>query len=201
MIRLLPILALLLLFGCAQQEVLEPIDGTVPANVDLSGTWKLRTDMASELRRLQDAIRQTDGVRDSRINRGEVISEELNRAASRSNNSSSRKAGLVHVFLETGSTLKLTQTQYALFISFDRAVVEEYRFGENRMISVGQAQAQRVTGWTDEAMVIETLGKNRMKLTERFQLVNDSRILRREITLRSKKKEEVTLVQEFERID
>lgn len=198
MIRLLPILAFLLISGCAQREVLAPIDGTVPADVDLSGNWRLRTDMASELRRIQDAIRKTDGVKDSRISRGQTISGELSRASS---GSGSSKAGLVHVFLETGSTLKITQTQHALFISFDRAVVEEYRFGENRMINVGQARAQRVTGWKGDTMVIETLGEKRMKLTEQIRLASGSRILQREITLRSKKKEEVTLVQEFERID
>ncbi len=111
------------------------------------------------------------------------------------------RGGLVYVFLETGSALKLTQTEHALFISFDRSVVEEFRFGENRVVSVGQVEAQRVTGWENDELVVETLDKNGMKLTERYRLTNGGNTLQRQITFRSKKLEEETIVQEFERSD
>lgn len=113
----------------------------------------------------------------------------------------SRKGGLVYVFLETGSALKVTQTEHGLFISFDRSVVEEFRFGENRLVNVGEVEAQRVTGWDGDQLVVETLDKNGMKLTERFQLKDSGRTLQRQITLRSKKLEEETIVQEFDRAD
>jgi hypothetical protein len=103
------------------------------------------------------------------------------------------------VFLETGKSLKVTQTQFGLFISFDRAIVEEFRFGENRMINVGEVQAQRVTGWEGEVLVVETLDRNRMKLTERIRLVDNGAGLERRIILRSAKGEEETLVQRFDR--
>lgn len=181
--------------GCSKPEILDPIDGTVPANVDLSGTWQIRSDLADEQRRLQAAIRKTDGVRDSTL-RSEPVSSELSRASQRPGKF---KGGLVDVFLETGSILKVTQTDHALFISFDRSVVEEFRFGENRIVSVGQVQAQRVTGWEGSTLVVETLDKNRMKLTERFSLLDAGGTLQREITFRSKQLEEVTIVQAFTR--
>ncbi len=109
--------------------------------------------------------------------------------------------GLVYVFLETGKALKVTQTAHALFISFDRSVVEEYRFGESRLISIGQIEAQRVTGWEDTQLVVETLDKNGMKLTERYDLTNGGDTLQRQITFRSKNLEEETIVQEFDRTD
>lgn len=40
-----------------------------------------------------------------------------------------------------------------------------------------------------------------MKLTERFQLKDSGKTLQRQITLRSKKLEEETIVQEFDRAD
>jgi len=104
------------------------------------------------------------------------------------------------VFLETGSALKVTQTEYGLFIAFDRAVVEEYRFGESRIVNVGEVQAQRVTGWEGEELVIETLDRNSMKLTERFALREGGAVLERTITFRSKKGETETIVQLFDRV-
>ena len=107
----------------------------------------------------------------------------------------------MHVFLETGNSLKVTQTPYALFISFDRAVVEEFRFGENRTVNVGEIEAQRVTGWDGSQLVVETLDKKGMKLTEQFQLLGAGDVLERRITFRNKKLEEQTIVQEFDRDD
>ena len=69
------------------------------------------------------------------------------------------------------------------------------------MISVGQVQAQRVTGWIDGALVVESLDKNSMKLTERYQLTDDRQILQRIITFRSKDDDEETILQEFDRVE
>jgi hypothetical protein len=172
--------------------MLVPIDGTVPAGVDLSGNWSIRADMAADQRRLRQAIRRTDGVR----NRS--VSPPSN---SRGKESGGVSGGLVYVFLETGAYLKVTQTAHALFVSFDRSVVEEFRFGESRIVSVGEVQAQRVTGWQGDSLTVETLDRNGMKLTERYRLADGGNTLQREITFRSKKMEEETLLQEFTRSD
>lgn len=183
------------LAACGTAEVLESLDGTVPAGVDLSGNWVIRDIPPSERRRIADAINKTDGV-DERLIYGQPV---LNQGGRRGR--SSVKGGLVYVFLETGSALKVTQTAHALFISFDRSVVEEFRFGENRIVSVGAVEAQRVTGWEGNQLVVETLDKNGMKLTERFRLVEGGDTLQRRITFRSRKLEEETIVQEFDRAD
>jgi hypothetical protein len=160
----------LLLAGCAAPEVLAPRDGAVPAGVDLTGDWRIRTDQREDERQLRQAIRRTDGVDE----------EDIYRPPSRqspSRRSRSVKGGLVYVFLETGAALKVTQTDHALFISFDRAIVEEFRFGENRIVSVG----------------------NSMKLTDSYRLVSGGQVLERTITLRSSKGERETIVQLFDR--
>lgn len=185
-----------LLAGCGAQEVLIPKSGEPPPAVDFSGLWDLRTDVDAERRRLKDAIRRTDGIDSDAI---------LRPADVRRNGDLYRRrdhGGLVHVFLEHGRRLKVTQTDNAIFISFDRAVVEEFRFGENRMVSVGPVMAARVSGWEGDAYVVETLDENGMKLTERFELADGGATLQRTITLRARNREDsVTVVQEFDRVN
>lgn len=191
----LSLASLLLLGACSTPEVLEPRDGVVPVGADLSGDWVMRQISPAERRRIRDAINKTDGVDE------EDVFKPKRPVQSASRSRRSGKGGLVYVFLETGTALKVTQTEHGLFISFDRSVVEEFRFGENRLVSVGEVEAQRVTGWDGNQLVVETLDKNGMKLTERFQLKDSGQTLQRQITLRSKKLEEETIVQEFDRAD
>ncbi len=191
----LSLASLLLLGACSTPEVLEPRDGAVPVGTDLSGDWVMRQISPEERRRIRDAINKTDGVDE------EDLFNPKRSAQSASRSRRSRKGGLVYVFLETGTALKVTQTEHGLFISFDRSVVEEFRFGENRLVNVGEVEAQRVTGWDGNQLVVETLDKNGMKLTERFQLKDSGKTLHRQITLRSQKLEEETIVQEFDRAD
>lgn len=182
-----------LLSACAAREVLVPKSGVAPAAVDLSGTWRLRRDQSDGQRQINEAIRRTDGVDDRMILRPPNTQNERYRSATPRRN----PGGLVHVFLKNGSTLKVTQTTAGLFLSFDRAVVVEYRFGEHRQVRVGPVLAARVSGWEGQAYVAETLDENRMKLTERFELLN-RHTLQRTIVFRSKNDEEETLVQVFD---
>ncbi|MEX2125788.1 MAG: hypothetical protein WD795_18005 [Woeseia sp.] len=188
-------LLLCLLGACASREVLIPKSGAVPAGVDFSGTWRIRNDAGGEQRRINEAIRRTDGVSDKDIFRPPVLEDDRNRVARPRRNT----GGLVHLFLETGETLKITQTGGALYLSFDRSVVAEFRFGENREVQVGPVLADRVSGWEGRDYVAETLDPNNMKLTERFTLLNHH-TLRRTIVFRSKSQEEETIVQTFDRI-
>ncbi|HEX5764955.1 MAG TPA: hypothetical protein VFY27_05255 [Woeseiaceae bacterium] len=182
-----------LLCACAAPEVLVPKSGAAPASVDFSGTWRLRRDESDGQRRINEAIRRTDGVNDRIILRPPDPRDE------RSSSARSRRnpGGLVHVFLENGNTLKITQTADGMFLSFDRAVVVEYRFGENRQVQVGPVVAARVSGWEGREYVAETLDEDRMKLTERFALLN-RHTLQRTIIFRGKNNEEETLVQTFD---
>ncbi len=182
----------MLLCACGTPEVLLPRSATVPAGVDLSGQWQMRPESRRGQPRINEAINRTDGVDNETIMR-----EMMNRQ--RRGGSGETKGGLVGIFLKTGDALKITQTEHGIFISFDRSVTREYRFGENRPINIGQADAMRVSGWESNDYVIETLGEKGMKLTDRYSLSADRRRLTRQITLRSKIMEEVTIVQEFDR--
>lgn len=179
--------------GCASREVLQPYSADNAANVDFSGEWQLREDPADMERRIQAAIRATDDLPDG------IFVRPMQDRNRRSSDSGRASGGLVHVFFETGRSLKITQTPAGLFLSFDRAVVEEFRFGEARQISVGQAEAMRVSGWDGASYVVETLGRNGMKLTERYRLSADRQLLTRRIVFRSKDRETAEVVQTFAR--
>lgn len=87
----------------------------------------------------------------------------------------------VHVFLESGANLKVTQTDFGLFFSFDRAIVEEYNFGENRTVNIGPIEARRVAGWEGSSFVIETLDTRGNILTETWRLEDNGRVLVRQL--------------------
>lgn len=190
--RLLGALLLVTLAACASREILVPKGAEPPAGISFSGQWKLRNDAAEQQRRINSAIRQTDGVDDRDI-MGPAPTGEGERP--RRNH-----GGLVHVFLEHGEQLKITQTDAGLFLSFDRAVVEEFRFGENREVRVGPVVADRVSGWEHGHYVVETLDQNNMKLTERFSLEDGGNVLRRTITLRGRDQKQRSIFQTFDRV-
>jgi hypothetical protein len=106
----------------------------------------------------------------------------------------------VHVFLEMGKTLKVTQTDSGLFFSFDRSVVEEYRFGENREINVGEISAARASGWEGNSYVIETLDDDGAKLIETYRLEKEASVMLRTIVLLYRNEREIELEQVFNRI-
>ena len=191
------LLFLPILFGCGHREIMEPYPANNTSNVNLAGNWALRGDKAAIARQLNKAIRDTDGARD-----GVHVAPQARDRRGRTGSRAGRiNAGLVYVFFKNGDSLKITQTPSALFISFDRAIVEEYRFGEMRNINVGQAEAQRVSGWDGSDYVIGTLDRNGMKLSERYSLSADRKTLTRQIIFRGKNKESVSVVQAFIRVD
>ena len=106
----------------------------------------------------------------------------------------------VHVFLETGSSLKITQTEHGIFISFDRSVVEEYRFGENREVSVGPVLADRVSGWDGNSYVIETLDHDGAKLIEMYRLFDDGQSMIRTISIIHEGASQIDVKQLFDRV-
>ncbi|MEX0706349.1 MAG: hypothetical protein WD078_00185 [Woeseia sp.] len=188
---LIALLTVLLLAGCGSQEVLESRPAANASGTSFAGNWQRREKAGDVARQLNRAIRETAGM----PNRVIVPLDNERRRPQRS------KGGLAHVFLRDGDNLKITQTPYGIFISFDRSVVEEYRFGENRIITLGQVEAQRVSGWDGDDYVVETLGRNGMKVSERFSLSGDGSILTRKIVFRSRNKQEVVVTETFARND
>lgn len=183
----LALVALLVVAGCAAKPELLSRPGGNPAGVDFTGTWVLkgRADVPPV------------GEQGIDVSRATSRSVDTNRQRQRPQQRS--RGSAVHVFLESGRRLKISQTVHGLFISFDRAVVEEYRFGENRTISVGPIEAQRVSGWVGETLLVETLDEDGYLLTESWQLEADGNLLKRDVTINKGDKQTLALQQVFER--
>ncbi len=183
-------MSLAFIAGCAAKEVLIP-KSAVAAGNDLTGQWQLREDSQTAAQRIRDAEFAAAGG-------DEPLAPRNNRNSSQSKRSDGGGAS-VHVFLETGRSLKITQTDFGLFVSFDRAVVEEYRFGENREVSVGPILADRVSGWEGSSYVIETLDNDGAKLVEAYRLQDGGRSLQRKIKIADKNVTQLSVEQIFDR--
>ena len=188
---LLCLVAISMIAACATREELIAKSATVPAGVELSGDWELRAADNDTMQRIRKAGRAADG------SDGNILPSRK----SRSQKSGKRKSGdtSVHVFLETGRALRISQTDHGLFISFDRAIVEEYRFGEEREVSVGPIAADRVSGWEGGAYVIETLDQEGAKLIESYRLDERTDTLVRLIRIVYKDEEQLSIEQVFDR--
>jgi hypothetical protein len=174
-----------ILSGCASKPVLLSKNATVPVGVDFTGRWILRNDSAS--RRLSE----NGGVEESLV------------PMTRTQHSRRRRdsAGVsAQVFLEFGESLKITQTPYGLFISYDRSVVEEYTFGENRLVTIGPIEAMRVSGWEGDAFVVETLDDSGTTLFESWHLERNKAPLVRRIRISKGEDESFVHQQVFDRL-
>lgn len=106
---------------------------------------------------------------------------------------------LVYAFYEAGRSVKVTQTETGLFVSFDRSVVDEYRFGEDREISIGEIAADRVSGWVGDAYTIETLDKDGAKLTDSYRVSGDA-LTRTTSIVAKNNRQLMSLQQVFDRV-
>lgn len=178
----LVLIAVFAIAACSGHPTLEPRRGGNPEQVDLSGDWVLRA--GDEL-----AVSHEQTIRIPRATRQRQI--DVQRPSRRSTGPS------VQLFLESGKVLKVSQTDYGLFFSFDRAVVEEYNFGEHRTVAIGPIEARRVAGWEGPVFVIDTMDKQGNVLTERWQL--DGENLVRDIVIAKGEDVAFRLRQEYER--
>ncbi|MCP5090641.1 MAG: hypothetical protein GY949_06945 [Gammaproteobacteria bacterium] len=176
------------LTGCASTPELIARSAAVPEDTDLSGLWQFRVEPGAK------PMPRADGEQQILIPPAQSTRNRARRSTRRSSGPS------VHVFLETGNSLKVTQTREGLFISFDRAVVEEYTFGENRVVSVGPIEAQRVSGWQERKFVVETLDDEGNLLTETWRLEAGGMVLVRDIAVTRGNDQMFSSRQYFDRI-
>lgn len=156
---------------------LEPIGDVISAGVSLEGRWQLRG---------------APGDAERRIRRSEYRSSSGKRGAD---------GPSVYVFLRAGSRLKITQTLYALFISFDRSVVEEYRFREHRRVNVGPIEADRASGWVEGKYLIRTLDSEGALLEEEYALESSEDVLIRTVSITYRNEEVLSLRQVYDRAE
>jgi hypothetical protein len=176
------VLSLLLLAACASETPLISKNATVPEGVDLSGRWIMRVD--SNTQRPRAAGRQERVI--------------PTRRPQRSGRQKFASGGSVQVFIEYGRSLKITQTNFGIFVSYDRSIVEEFTFGENRIVSIGPIEALRVSGWEGNSFVVETRDESGTTLYESWYFGSDDSVLIRDIRISKGEDETFTLQQVFD---
>ena len=177
------LLGLWLLAGCASEPPLLSKSPSVPVGVDLSGRWLIRSDPSNRRARTKSGEER-------------VIPKDRPQRSRRQKSASGTSA---HVFLEFGDLLKISQTNFGMFISYDRSIVEEYTFGENRTVSIGPIKASRVSGWEASAFVVETLDDSGTSLIESWYLDSDGAVLVRDVRLSQRERDSYTMQQLFDR--
>ena len=182
------LLAGAIIAGCAAKPVLLDRTAAVPPDIDLSGNWILQQAPRS--------LREQSDAREQQIHIPSESSMRRLESPRKSRRSGSPSAQL---FLENGSALKVTQTSHGLFISFDRSIVEEFTFGENRVVAIGPVEAQRVSGWDGQSFVVETLDEQGYVLTEAWRLEESASVLVRDISMVKAGKQSTFSRQRFER--
>ncbi len=183
---LTPLLCLGFALGaCVAGPTLVSKSAVVPDGVDFTGMWQLRNGSGVE-RRSDNAASREDLI---------VLDRDADprRGRSKSNRS-------VQVFIEYGESLKITQTRYGLFISYDRSVVEEFTFGENREVTIGPIEAMRASGWEGDSLVIETLDDAGSILSESWRFEGSKDVLVRNIRITKGDTEIFSRRQVFDRI-
>lgn len=176
------------LFGCAAAPTLVSKSAATPVGVDLSGRWQLREGPA------QRAQRKGSLAKEPPIYIGDARRSQRKRRDRRSGRNS------VQIFLEQGELLKISQTGFGLFISYDRSVVEEYTFGENRTVSIGPIEALRVSGWEGGSFVVETLDGSGATLFERWTLRDEGTSLFRDVRIVQEEQTSLTLQHIYDRL-
>ena len=187
-IRAASLVCVLALAACAAPPELPSRTAAVPAGVDLSGIWWVRAGGRAAPAREGE---QAQTIRMPRESSGRTSQQARRRSGSGSPD--------VWIFIETGKRLRVTQTSDGLFISFDRAVVEEYTFGENRTVSVGPIEAQRVSGWVGSELVLETMDDQGTVLTETWALEDGGSVLVRNLSVFRGEKQLYSATQLFDR--
>jgi len=171
---------LILLMSCSTNESLVNYNQNPEELINLEGSW--------EYTAKHDAQKDLDAV----INRIIGKNSKKNIFSSSANQKNNRNSDYVaHLFLRDAKRIKITQTRFAIYIDFNRSIVEEYKNNRVEIIELGEVKAQRSSGWQNDLYLIDTLDDRGMKITETYSLVNQDKNLQRQVIIRDKNANEV----------
>ena len=182
-----------LLSSCASIEELDKYSNKNTSKTDLNGSWEFIGNFEDNKRSIASAVKKTNDVIYQSIKTTGVFDR---------NNLSKVKPnsrGVAHLFFENTKKIKITQTNYSLFINFNRSVVEEYSFGEVKKITLGNVIARRSSGWVNNSYRIETLDDYGMKITEEYKLTGSSNNLERMLIFRDRDLNEIRILQIYQK--
>ena len=182
-----------LLSSCASIEELDKYSNKNTSKTDLNGSWEFIGNFEDNKKSIASAVKKTNDVIYQSIKTTGVFDR---------NNLSKVKPnsrGVAHLFFENSKKIKITQTNYSLFINFNRSIVEEYSFGEVKKITLGNVIARRSSGWVNNSYRIETLDDYGMKITEEYKLTGSSNNLESMLIFRDRDLNEIRILQIYQK--
>ncbi len=186
-------ISLIFLTACASNEALNKLPIKSETEINISGRWIFVGDYQSNQKKINKAIDRSSGIIYRRIKTTGVFSEVQDTRPKKN------AWGVAHLFFKNAKILRITQTDYALYIDFNRSIVEEYNFGELKKITIGNVSASRSSGWNGIQYQIDTLDDHGMKITEKYTISDDINTLRRSIVFRDKNLHDTEIIQNFKR--
>ena len=178
----------MILISCSTNETLVNFNQDPEEVTNLGGSWEYIAKLNGQ-QDLNEAINRIIGQNNKR----NIFSSSANQQNKRNSDY------VAHLFLRDANRIKITQTRYALYIDFNRSIVEEYKNNRIETIELGEIKVQRSSGWQNGYYLIDTLDDRGMKITETYSLVNQNKNLQRKIILRDKDENEVVLERLYNR--
>ena len=178
----------MILNGCATPETPNKFGLLENSTINMNGYWEYIGDYNENEKQIISAIKDSSGVVYRAIKTTGVFDGKSNEKVRKNSR------GVAHLFFENSKKIQITQTNYSIFINFDRSIVEEYSFGELKKIQLGNVSAMRSSGWVDKSYFIETLDAYGMKITEKYSLTANNN-LERIIIFRDNKMNDVKIEQ------
>jgi|TARA_B100001094_G_scaffold329_1_gene321 hypothetical protein len=178
----------MILNGCATPETPNKFGLLENSAINMNGYWEYIGDYNENEKQIISAIKDSSGVVYRAIKTTGVFDGKSNEKVRKNSR------GVAHLFFENSKKIQITQTNYSIFINFDRSIVEEYSFGELKKIQLGNVSAMRSSGWVDKSYFIETLDAYGMKITEKYSLTANNN-LERIIIFRDNKMNDVKIEQ------
>ena len=178
----------MILISCSTNETLVNFNQDPEEVTNLGGSWEYIAKLNGQ-QDLNEAINRIIGPNNKR----NIFSSSANQQNKRNSDY------VAHLFLRDANRIKITQTRYALYIDFNRSIVEEYKNNRIETIELGEIKVQRSSGWQNGYYLIDTLDDRGMKITETYSLVNQNKNLQRKIILRDKDENEVVIERLYNR--
>jgi hypothetical protein len=178
--RHLILAGLLLLSGCSAAGRLA---SDTPRGIDLSGTWRLNRSASDDPRKIMERLRNrrepapprsADGTYDP--DDGSAKDDRGRGPDNRSSGRDARERGVPGDFLvdvaQGRGLLRIEQRPTVLVIEYG-VRVRRFTPGGSSVVSVASGVADQRAGWNGGEFVIETSGRDRPTIVERFSLSAD----------------------------
>lgn len=179
-------LCILLLAGCSAPPDLIAFGAARTSETDFTGSWH-----------------RNESINPTNLPAVPLEADQQQAAQKRRPSSRPKGPGLA-IFYDglylSAKNIRMTQDETVLFVKFDLARVEEYRFGEKRLANIGPLSILRVSGWEGDQYVVRSVTDDGTNVEDRYYLSNNGLRLHRVVSVEGRDQSKNTVRQVFDRV-